>query len=106
MPLIPQATLNAAEIDGINRSLTAFIRNQLERSYALVMTDPQAVLDALGTNAVAALTRYATLYSALSTLGEANGVIAPNFDIFQPQPDGSVLYVAPPEPEPTPDPEP
>jgi len=106
MSLIPQATLNAAEIDSINRSIVGFVTNQLSRSYALVMQDPQAVLSAMGTNAVTALTRYVTLYTALSSIGEADGLAAPDFEVFQPQPDGTVLFVAPPAPEPEPEPEP
>ena len=102
MPLIPQATLNAAEIDAINGGITGFIRHQLNRSYALVMADPQGVLDALGSNAVSALTRYAALHSALAAIGEAGGMTVPDFTVFQPQQDGTVTYVAPPEPEPEP----
>ena len=105
MSLIPQATLNAAEIDRINGEITGFVRQQLNRSYSLVMADPQAVLDALGSNAVAALTRYAAMHSALAAIGEAGGMAAPDFIVFAPQPDGTVLYVAP-EPEPEPEPEP
>lgn len=104
MSLIPQATLNAAEIDRINGEITGFVRQQLNRSYAIVMKDPQAVLDALGSNAVAALSRYAALHTALAAIGEADGMTAPNFDVFQPQKDGTVVYVAP-EPEPAPEPE-
>lgn len=106
MSLIPQTTLNAAEIDRINREMVSYIRHQLTTSYDLVMLDPQAVLSVMGDKAANALTSYATLHAALDSLGAAAGLTAPNFEVFQPQADGSVIYVAPPEPEPQPEPEP
>lgn len=107
MPLISQAIINAAEIDSINREITGVIRHMLNRSYYLVMQDPQGVMDALGSNAAAALSRYAALYAALAGIGESGDLTAPNLDVFQSQQDGTVVYVAPePEPEPEPDQEP
>lgn len=108
MPLIPQATLNAASIDRINQEIVSYLRHQLTASYALVMADPQAVLDALGTESVTALTRYATMHAALAAIGESDGLTAPNFDVFIPQGSGNVIYVAPviPEPEPEIEPQP
>ena len=106
MPLIPQPLINAAEIERINRELVGFIRHQLDRSYSLVMADPQAVLDALGTEAKTALMRYVVLHSALKLMDEAGDLANPNYDIFQPQDDGRVIYVAPPEPEPVVEPQP
>ena len=108
MSLIPQATLNAAEIDRINRESVSLDRHQLTRTYALVMESPQAVLDAMGTQAVSGLTRYAARYAMLAAIGEADGLTAPDYAAFQPREDGTVLYVAPviPEPEPEIEPEP
>jgi hypothetical protein len=98
MSLIPQAVINAAEIDRLNRELIGVMRHMLAVSYNRVMEDPQGVLEALGPNAKTALIRYAVLQGALKTIGESGDLVDPNFEIFQPQEDGRVLYVAPVEP--------
>jgi len=100
MSLIPQATINAAAINTINREIVTFVRHQLASCFNLVMANPQSVLNAMGSNASTALTRYATMYAALAAIGEADGLTAPNFEVFQPQEDGTVIFVAPAEPEP------
>lgn len=104
MSLISQSTLNATEIDRINAEMLGYVRHQLIRSYELVAAYPQAVLDALGAEAMTAITRYATFYAALDAVGEAAGVVPPDYAMFAPQPDGTVIYTAPePEPEPAPE---
>jgi len=98
----------ANEIDAINTEAISFLKSMMFNAYAKANTEgeQQAIMDVFGTNAVNALTVYSTFYAALSALGQAEGLPAADLSIFQPQPDGSVLYVAPPEPEPEPTPEP
>ena len=92
----------ANEIDYINTEAVSYIRSMMSNAYAKANTasEQQAVMDVFGTNAVNALTVYSTFYDALSTLGQAAGLAVPDFTIFQPQLDGSVVYVAPPETSP------
>jgi hypothetical protein len=86
-----------------------YLRSVATESYHLVTDggDPQAVFDSFPdidpmASAASALGFYAGIYAALSAIGKADGLTPPNLNIFQPQPDGTVLYVAPPEPEPAP----
>ena len=92
----------ANEIDSINIEAISFIRSMMSNAYAKANTagEQQAIMDVFGSNAVNALAVYSTFYAALSTLGQADGLPAADLTIFQPQPDGSVLFIAPPEPEP------
>ena len=103
----------AAAIADIISSVPNFVVSQMARAYALANTpdQQQAILDAMpdfGVTPTQALTLYATMQTALASIGLAGNLPAADLTIFQPQPDGSVLYVAPPEPkpEPTPDPTP
>jgi hypothetical protein len=95
----------ANEIDAINTEAISFIKAMMSNAFAKANTagEQQAIMDVFGTNAVNALTVYTTFHSAITALGQADGLDAPDLVVFQPQPDGSVLYVAPPEPDPTPD---
>ena len=98
----------AATIAEIISSVPAFVVLQMSRAYSLANTpdQQQAILDAMpdfGVTPVQALTLYATMQTALGSIGLAGNLPVANLTIFQPQPDGSILYVAPPEPEPTPD---
>jgi hypothetical protein len=97
MNLISQTTNNAAQIDRINRETLSYVQSQLKRSYDLVFNDgdPQPVLDAMGENASTALQIYSAFYQALNTLDIADTIIAPDFSIYQPQSNGTVVYVAP-----------
>lgn len=99
----------AATIAEIISSVPAFVVSQMSRAYSLANTpDQQAILDAMpdfGVTPTQALTLYATMQTALASIGLAGNLPAADLTIFQPQPDGSVLYVAP-KPEPTPEPEP
>jgi len=98
----------ANEIDSINTEAISFLKSMMSNAYAKANTagEQQAIMDVFGANAVNALTVYSTFYAALSALGQAANLPAADLSIFQPQPDGSVTYVAPPEPEPTPEPTP
>ena len=100
----------AATIAEIISSVPAFVVSQMARAYSLANTpdQQQAILDAMpdfGVTPAQALTLYATMQTALASIGLAGNLPAADLT-FQPQPDGSVLYVAPPTPEPTPEPEP
>jgi|11BtaG_2_1085332.scaffolds.fasta_scaffold05468_4 peroxiredoxin len=107
MTLIPQSTQIAARIEKINEQTISFLRSQAKNAYSLVTTEgeEQAILDVLGTNASEAVTVYGTLYNVLESLGEADGLTAPDPAVFVANEDGSITYVAPPEPEPEPEPE-
>jgi hypothetical protein len=101
----------AATIAEIISSVPAFVVSQMSRAYALANTpdQQQAILDAMpdfGVTPTQALTLYVTMQTALASIGLAGNLPAADMTIFQPQPDGSILYVAPPEPEPTPEPTP
>jgi hypothetical protein len=99
---------NAAQIAEIIQSVPPFLLAQMGQAYSLVNTDgqQQEILDALPDFGVApaqALALYATMHAALSSLGLSGNLLAPNLEIFQAQPDGSVQFV-PPSPEPEPEP--
>ena len=96
MNLISNATYNAAQVDRINRETLSYIESQLKHSYDLVFNsgEPQSVLDAMGTNASTALQVYSAFYEALNTLGMADAIIAPDFNIYQPQSNGTVVYTS------------
>jgi len=104
----------AATIAEIISSVPAFVVSQMARAYSLANTpdQQQAILDAMpdfGVTPVQALTLYVTMQTALASIGLAANLPVADLTIFQSQPDGSVLYVAPPEPEQEPlilDPEP
>jgi len=100
----------AATIAEIISSVPNFVVSQMSRAYALANTpdQQQAILDAMpdfGVTPVQALTLYVTMQTALASIGLAGNLPAADLTIFQPQPDGSVLYVAPPSPEPEPTPD-
>jgi hypothetical protein len=78
----------------------------MSNAYAKANTagEQQAIMDVFGTNAVNALTVYSTFHAALSALGQADGLAAPDLTVFTPQPDGKVVYVSPPVIEPEPEP--
>lgn len=91
------AEITADRINEIQASLARFVESQLVEIYALANTEgqQQAILDTFGSKAVAALTAYGALHAALAVLAPTNFVTPPNLAIFQPQPDGTVIYSAP-----------
>jgi hypothetical protein len=92
----------AQEIDSINTEAISFIKAMMSNAFAKANTagEQQAIMDVFGTNAVNALTVYSTFHAALSALGQADGLAAPDFNQFTPQPDGKVIFTAPAQPEP------
>jgi hypothetical protein len=97
----------AAKLSQNIESVVPFLRAMAKNSYDLANTPnrQQAIMDALpdfGVSAAEALTVYGTIYGALASLNKADGLTAPNLEIFQPQPDGTVLYVPRAEPDPEP----
>lgn len=107
---ITSAQKTAADIEQITSETISFVEARLKQLYSL-SSNPE-VLSVFGENAVPALGMYSAFLQALSVVKPDHS--APDFDlqVFQPQPDGSVIYVPPaviattPEPTPTPEPEP
>ena len=101
--LIPKTTAQiiAEQIDSTQGELQNHVESVLRNIYSAANThgEQQAIMDAFGTGATAALTKYATLHAAIAALNPATSVPVPDLTVFQPQPDGTVLFVAPPEPE-------
>ena len=77
--------------------LTSYTDAQLRRLHALANTPghEQAIMGRFGPNAVAALNAFVAFRSALATVKPDLGVPEANMEVFQPQGDGTVLYVAP-----------
>jgi hypothetical protein len=98
------AQRTAAEIERITQETTSHLEFQLKRLHA--MASDQIVLDAFGTNAVAAISAYSAFHAALTAVNPENTAPVPDTTVFQPQPDGSVVYVAAEPDEPVTEPEP
>lgn len=97
------AQIIAEKIDSTQSELQNHVESVLRNIYAEANTEgeQQAILDVFGSDATAALTKYATLHAAISSLNPSTSVPVPDLTIFQPQPDGTVLFVAAAEsPEP------
>ena len=101
----------ASEISSIIKQVVPYLQMMAKKSFFLVNQDDeqQDILNALpdfGISAVDALAIYSAIYSALNSIGKSNGITSPDLSVFQPQQDGTVLYVAPlmqeVEPEQTP----
>lgn len=101
--LIPKTTAQiiAEQIDSTQSELLNHVESVLRNIHAAANTDgeQQAILDVFGTGATAVITKYAMLYAVISALNPATSVPVPDLTVFQPQPDGTVLFVAPPAPE-------
>lgn len=99
MSLLPHPITLAAEIDAINRETVGFLRAQASRAHALANTDghQQAVMDALGNQAAAALQSYASIHGVLMALGSSDGIPSPDFSKWQVNQDGTVTYIPPAE---------
>lgn len=91
----------AERIDDAQIELINHLESQLRAFHAAVNTEgkQQAILDALGTNAAAAVQRYIAMRTVLLQLKPTANVPAPDPAVFVVNPDGSVTYVAPPKPE-------
>lgn len=103
MNLIPKTTaqLVAERIDAIQSELLRHVESQLAQIYSLVNTpdEQQAILDCFASPAKAVMD-YAAMQAAVAAINPATSAPVPDQAVFQIQPDGSVLYVAPPVPEP------
>jgi len=104
--LIPKTTaqIKADKIDALQSELQHHVESILSLIYAEANTEgeQQAIMDVFGTGASSALAKYATLHAAISALNPATSVPVPDPTVFQPQPDGTVLFVAVPEEAPEP----
>jgi hypothetical protein len=103
MNLLPKSPAQAIaeQIDQINVQTIGFLKSQAKAAYDLANTpnQEQAIMDAFGTNAARALSVYAAIYQTLAALGEADELTAPDYSLFSPQVDGTVIFTAPSEPE-------
>lgn len=83
----------AAEIEQLTADTISFVEARLNQLHDLA-NDP-AVLAVFGTNATTALTAYSAFLTALTVVKPNHN--APSFDltVFQPQADGSILFVEP-----------
>jgi hypothetical protein len=95
-----QAQAIAEQIDQINVQTIGFLKSQAKAAYNLANTvgQEQAIMDAFGSNAAKALSVYSAIHQTLDALGESDGLAAPDFNQFSPQPDGTVIYTAPAPP--------
>jgi ABC-type hemin transport system substrate-binding protein len=105
MNLLPKSPAQAIaeQIDQINVQTIGFLKSQAKAAYDLANTpsQEQAIMDAFGKNAARALSVYAAIYQTLAALGEADELTAPDYSLFAPQADGTVIYNALSEPEPS-----
>jgi len=87
----------AHEIDAAQQELLKHVEAMLSTIYSKVNTagEQQAILDAFGANAASAISAYVAMFQAVSAINPATSVPVPDLAIFQPQPDGSVLFVPP-----------
>jgi hypothetical protein len=94
-----QAEVLAEGIDKLQREWLAYTEAVFKsiESKAATPGQQQNVMDVFGENAAEVLRKYGVVYAAVLDINPETGVPAPNLDIYQPQPDGTVLYVSPPE---------
>lgn len=101
--LIPKsdAQVIAERIDQQQAELLNHVESQLRSFHTAVNTEgkQQAILDALGTNAAAAVSRYVAMRELVLQLNPKANVPAPDPKIFVLNPQGTVTYVAPPKKE-------
>lgn len=90
---ITSAQRNAREIEQITSDTISFVEAKLKQLYEL-STKP-AVLDVFGTHAVDALTAYTAFVQALTVVKPNHTVPSFDLNVYQPQADGSVTYIAP-----------
>jgi len=89
-----QAQAIAEQIDQINVQTIGFLKSQAKAAYELANTpnQQQAIMDAFGANAAQALSVYAAIYQTLESLGHADDLTAPNFEVFTPNQNGTVTH--------------
>lgn len=87
----------AEDIDAAQQELLNHVEAMLSTIYSKVNTagEQQAILDAFGANAASAITAYVAMYQAVAAINPATSVPVPDLAMFQPQPDGSVIYSQP-----------
>jgi hypothetical protein len=87
----------AHEIDAAQQELLKHVEAMLSTIYAKVNTagEQQAILDAFGANAASAISAYVAMFQAVASINPATNIPVPDLTIFQPQPDGSVIFAAP-----------
>lgn len=89
----------ADEIDSAQQELLNHVEATLSTIYSKVTTtgEQQAILDAFGANAAAAISAYVAMFQAVAAINPSTSVPVPDLAMFQPQPDGTVNF-SPPSP--------
>jgi len=90
---ITSAQRAANEIEQITSDTISFVEAKLKYLYEL-SANP-SVLEVFGTHAVEALTAYSAFVQALTVVKPEHTVPSFDLNVYQPQADGSVVYVAP-----------
>lgn len=87
----------ADEISTISSELIKHAVNELKRINVLANTpgEQQNIMNVFGTKATMAFMVYVAFFKAVSAALQEHDVPAPSPDVFQAQPDGTILYVAP-----------
>jgi len=96
-----QAQEKAERIAARAKELANHVESTLKAMFGAITqdSDPQGILDVFGPNAAKVLADYAAMQQAVSTINPATTVPAPDAAMFAANPDGTVVYTAPPEPE-------
>lgn len=103
--MTPQPLLNktpaqayAEQIDTLQRDWLTYTEAVFKaiESKAATPGEQQNIMDVFGVNAGEVLRKYGVVYTAILDINPGTNIPAPNLDIYNPQPDGTVLYVAPP----------
>lgn len=122
MPLLTHAQQTAARLDEMNEHIGSYLEAIGKEAFALANTSgqEQEIMDALGPQATSALASFGVLQVAsllfaavgngksdevltllqslapgLAELKVVSPVPAPNLEVFQPQPDGTVVFSRP-----------
>lgn len=83
------------------KELASHVEATLKAMYGAITqdSDPQSILDVYGPQASKVLADYAAMQQAVVSINPDTSVLAPDPAMFAANPDGSVVYTAPPEPE-------
>jgi len=91
----------AERISARARELANHVESTLKAMFGAITqdNDPQGILDVFGPNAAKVLADYAAMQQAVASINPETSVRAPDPAMFAANPDGTVVYTAPPEPE-------
>ena len=96
-----QAQEKAERIAARAKELANHVESTLKAMFGAITqdSDPQVILDVFGPNAAKVLADYAAMQQAVASINPDTSVLAPDPAMFAANPDGTVVYTAPPEPE-------